>query len=796
MQTATWAMVSSSNAVRTVLRTMSVTMFILGSTLVKAEQPVDFARQVLPILSTYCFTCHGPDEKHRAADLRLDLEDAAKQSAIVVGDPGGSELIARITSDDVEQRMPPQKTGKQPTAEEVEILRRWITQGAPWATHWAFVPPRRSELPKVDSHWPLNEIDYFILSRLQSESLQPSPPATRAAWLRRVSFDLTGLPPTLADVAAFEQDASANAYERVIDRLLESPHYGERLAIEWLDLSRFADTNGYQNDFNRSMWPWRDWVIAAYNQNMPGDQFILEQLAGDLLPNPTQSQLIATGFNRNNRTVTEGGSIDEEWRVENVVDRVETTATAFLGLTMGCARCHDHKYDPISRRDFYQFFAFFNNVDERGVYEETRGNVAPLLSLPTPEQQQQLAEWDQKIAERQAAVEKSSDDTREMLTKELQAARDERGKIEGSVQTTMIMRDRAEYRPTYLLQRGQYDLPDTSLTLWPEVPQFMGQLSDDVKRDRLALAKWMVDPAHPLVARVMVNRIWQRMFGVGLVATPDNFGVQGDSPSHPELLDWLAIRLIESGWNLKAMHKFIALSATYRQASEVTPELLARDPKNRLLARGPRHRLAAELVRDNALAVSGLLTKTIGGPSVKPYQPDGLWDDLAGGANGGPYEVAMDENLYRRSLYTFRKRTVSHPTLATFDAPSWEICQAKRAQTNTPLQALALLNDLTYVEASRHLGLRMLQEGGNEVSQQIRYGFRLVTLREPTDVELQQLLAGYSKYLTYFQSDTESTSQYLSQGASQLPDEQKTPALAALATVGTVLLNLDEAITK
>ncbi len=795
MQMTTWVADPVRIACRAVTRMLGIGLFI-GGNVVTANEPVDFARQVLPILSTHCFTCHGPDEKHREADLRLDLEEAAKQSAIRAGDPDGSELIRRITTDDVELRMPPQKTGKQLTAAEVEILRRWISGGASWATHWAFVPPRPRDLPKVESDWPRNDIDLFILSRLQSESLPHSPPAARAAWLRRISFDLTGLPPTPADVAAFEQDQTANAYERVIDRLLDSPHYGERLAIEWLDIARFADTNGFQNDFNRSMWPWRDWVISAFNQNMPGDQFILEQLAGDLLPNPTESQLIATGFNRNNRTVTEGGSIDEEWRVENVVDRVETTGTAFLGLTIGCARCHDHKYDPISRRDFYQFFAFFNNVDEQGVYTETRGNVAPLLSLPTPEQRQQLADSDRQIGELQAALDAAPEDQKEMLAKQLQAAKDERAKVEGSIQTTMIMRDRAEYRPTYLLQRGQYDLPDTSVTLWPEVPQFLGRLQDGEKRDRLALAKWLVDPSHPLVARVMVNRIWQRMFGVGLVATPDNFGLQGDAPSHPELLDWLALRLIESGWNLKAMHKLIAMSATYQQASEATPELIERDPKNRLLARGPRYRLPAELVRDNALAVSGLLTDKIGGPSVKPYQPAGLWDELAGGANGGPYEVAQDQNLYRRSLYTFRKRTVSHPTLATFDAPSWEICQAKRSQTNTPLQALALLNDVTYVEAARHLGLRMLNEGGNELPQQLRYGFQLVTLRQPTDVELEKLVAGYEKYFKYFEGSQENTDQYLSQGVSQLSADKKTPQLAALATVGAVLLNLDETITK
>lgn len=757
---------------------------------------VDFSTQILPILSENCFACHGPDAEHRAADLRLDDEAAAKEFAIVAGQPDESEVVARMLTDDEDLRMPPPKSGKQLSDEQIALVRAWIEQGAPWAQHWAFDAPQRPAVPDVaGSDWPQNEIDHFTLVKMRDAQLSPSESANRAAWLRRVSFDLTGLPPTPDEVRAFEADASAEAYERVVDRLLESPHYGERLAVEWLDLARFADTNGYQNDFNRSMWPWRDWVIRAFNQNMPFDQFIIEQLAGDLLPNPSTEQLIATGFNRNHRMVTEGGSIDEEWRVENVVDRVETTATAFLGLTMGCARCHDHKYDPISRNDFYQFFAFFNNVDEQGVYTETRGNVPPLISVPTEQERQKLAEFDGQITELegQTASEEQAD---ESLAKQLEELRKQRAEFEKSMQTTMIMRDRAEYRPTYLLKRGQYDAPDTSETLWPEVPEFLGRLPEDAPRNRLALAQWLVDPSNPLVARVTVNRIWQRMFGKGLVTSPDNFGVQGDAPTHPKLLDWLAIELIESGWNLKQMHRQIALSATYQQASEGSAEAMARDPDNRWLARGPRHRLPAELIRDNALAVSGLLVPKIGGPSVKPYQPDGLWDELAGGANGGPYVVAEGDDLYRRSLYTFRKRTVSHPTLGTFDAPSWEICQAKRAKTNTPLQALALLNDLTYVEAARHLALRMMSEAKPELEDRIEYGFTLATLRAPESQELETLRAGYDKYLAFFEEHPEAAQQYLSQGKSQVAPEQRTPELAALSTVAAVILNLDETITK
>ncbi len=1023
------------------------------------DSRVDFATQILPVLSTHCFACHGPDAEHREADLRLDIEADAKESVVVPGNWLHSPLVERITSDDADLRMPPLETGKNLTDAEISLLKQWISEGADWGDHWAFVSPRRPIVPTgLDSSWPQCDIDRFVLSSLQKKGLAPSEPAARSAWLRRVSFDLIGLPPTPEEVAEFVANQSSDAFEKEVDRLLKSPHYGERMAIEWLDLARFADTNGYQNDFHRSMWPWRDWVIRAFNNNMPADQFLIEQLAGDLLTNPTSDQLIATGFNRNHRMVTEGGSIDEEWRIENVVDRVETTASAFMGLTMGCARCHDHKYDPISRRDFYQFFAFFNNVDEQGVYNETRGNVPPLISVPTLAEQEELAELDRRIAqlEQQASsvaidipryfgiTESSGDessqagprtelhllaggeilqghleceatnmlasdsvryvgnnatwssgptteglvflgepdshvdvgqgfvveadqkfgwtlwsrveapgaliskmdddhgyrgydtivlddfrlkvhlidswpsnalavttkmpiprnawfhlavtydgsrtangiqlwidgqpvalnieqnsltgslktdqslrigrrsqslflkgsiadlrfcteilntetvnklrmqDLRQLVPdlqvdaadlpptlrdyirsqqshssqQQIEQLRTKRTTAAKSVQTTMVMRDRTERRPTYALRRGQYDQPETSEELLPQIPASLGELSNDLPRNRLGLAQWLVQPTNPLVARVMVNRIWQRMFGQGLVSTPDNFGVQGDPPSHLQLLDWLAIHFVESGWDVKQLHREIALSATYRQSAVVSPEVQARDPENRWLSRGPRYRLPAELVRDNALSVSGLLSHKIGGPSVMPYQPDGLWDELAGGASGGPYQVAEGADLYRRSLYTFRKRTVSHPTLATFDAPSWEICQAKRGTTNTPLQALALLNDVTYIEAAIHLGVRMQTEVSQSNRASIQHGFLLATLREPNENELATLEAGYSKYFDFYQQQPEAARQFLSHGKAQVSDEMKTPKLAALAAVAAVLLNLDETITK
>ena len=791
------------------------------------EQPVDFARDILPILASNCFACHGPDAEQRAADLRLDTEEAATEHAIVRGDAAASELIDRIESTDDDLRMPPPEMERQLTAEQVALLRRWIDQGAAWARHWAFVPPVMPVVPDSEgTAWPRSAIDHFVWARLNTEGLEPSEPASRGEWLRRISFDLTGLPPTPAELAAFAADVSSDAFEKQVDRLLASPHYGERMAADWLDIARFADTNGYQNDFNRSMWPWRDWVINAFNANMSADQFLLEQLAGDLLPEPTQEQLIATGFNRNHRMVTEGGSIDEEWRVENVVDRVETTSTAFLGLTMGCARCHDHKYDPVSRRDFYQFFAFFNNVDEQGVYNERRGNVPPMISLPTPEQTEQLAVLDRSLAEvsarlaaatsaaeAKAAEAEARDENAEAseavleaddapqaqlaeLKAEAEALTTQRNELNAAIQTTMIMKDRGEVRPTYLLHRGQYDQPEESETLSPQIPVSLGELGEAVPKNRLGLARWLVDPANPLTARVMVNRIWRQFFGTGLVATLDNFGVQGDPPSHPELLDWLAVRFVESGWDVKALQREIALSATYRQTGAVVPALRDRDPDNRLLARGPRRRLSAEMIRDNALAVSGLLAGRIGGPSVKPYQPDGLWDELAGGASGGPYVLSEGDDLYRRSLYTFRKRTVSHPTLATFDAPSWEICQAKRGTTNTPLQSLALLNDTTYAEAAAHLAERMQDEAGSDLREQLRLGFELATSRQPAEAEQAALARSYQQYEAYYGEHPDDVTALLAHGGSPIPEDRRTPKLAALTAVATVLLNLDETVSR
>jgi hypothetical protein len=750
---------------------------------------VQFSRDVLPILAQNCFTCHGPDAKTRKADLRLDQKASALRTAepvIVPGKSGASELVERITSHDAELVMPPPKSGRKLSTGQIEVLTRWIDQGAIWGQHWAFEPIAKPAAPAVKlPSWARNPLDAFILSRLKHEGLKPSPEAGRATLLRRVTLDLTGLPPTPEEVEAFVADSRPDAYEHLVQRLLASPAYGERMAMDWLDGARYADTNGYQNDFARTMWPWRDWVIAAFNNNQPFDQFVIEQLAGDLLPNATIAQRIATGFNRNNRTVTEAGSIDEEWRVENAVDRVETTATVFLGLTMGCGRCHDHKYDPITQSEFYQFFGFFNSVNEQGVYTETRGNVPPLVTLPKPEDNRRLDDFEIAIAA--GKVQKAKD-----LVDKLTKQKDEYQK---GILSVMVMADTAQPRPTYVLKRGRYDVPDTGRKVDPGVPACLVALPSEAPRNRLGLARWLAAAENPLTARVAVNRIWQHHFGVGLVKTAENFGIQGEPPSHPELLDWLASALIRSRWDLKALHRLIVTSATYRQSSHVTPDLVARDPENRLLARGPRYRLSAEVVRDNALSIAGLLVERIGGPSVKPYQPPGLWEELAGGAGEGPYIQEKGPALYRRSLYVYRKRTVPHPGLATFDAPSREICQVKRSRTNTPLQALELLNDVTYIEAARHLAQLAMAQGGSTPDDRITFAFRRAVGRGPFLSELAVLRKGLERHLAAFQSDRTPASQLIHHGESEV-DERVTPSeLAAYTAIAGVILNLDETIT-
>jgi hypothetical protein len=1043
---------------------------------------VEFNRDIRPILSDRCYTCHGPDQSKRQSKLRLDTEAGAKSDlgghfAIVPGNAANSELIRRVSSNDLARRMPPAYSGAAKlTDREIDLLTRWIAQGAAWQKHWSFIPPVRPALPQIrNEKWAKNAIDHFVMARLERESLEPLAEADARTLIRRVSFDLTGLPPTPAEVDAFLQDHSPKAYEKIVDRLLSSPHYGERMAAKWLDAARYADTNGYQTDAERSMWRWRDWVIDAFNHNLPYDRFTVEQLAGDLLPGATRDQIVATGFNRNHRQNGEGGIIPEEYAVEYVVDRVETTSTVWMGVTLGCARCHNHKFDPFTQREFYQMFAYFNQVPERGNAFKY-GNSPPVITAPLPAQETQLKAVEQKLAAaeqqasalehqvgpaqnawertvqastridwapsrsvavhlplagnlngeitpdpprsekylylmengpvlapvaftRQAAwkadgqygtgpmgavgefdgkryvdvgnvgnfgfydsftisawinpaagsgtivshandeaegkgfglslkdghlsaslvqrwlddgVRLESEETvplnrwshvsltydgsrlasgvrlyldgRQLRTKigldymnqpfdakqplriggglgvenrfrgqmaevrvyrhalspdevavlavpepvsslvQVPAARrtapqsaklrscfldqyapetirtafrnvldlrEQRDRLVDSFPTVMVMQDRAVPRETHVLVRGAYDQPAEKVE--PGVPSVLTSGSPGLPTNRLGLARWLVAPSNPLTARVAVNRLWQMNFGVGLVKTVEDFGSQGEWPSNPELLDWLATEFVSNGWNVKALQKTIVMSATYRQSSRITPELMQKDPENRLLARGPRVRLPAEMVRDNALSVSGLLVDKIGGPSVKPYQPAGLWKELSGGDD---YKQDHGSALYRRSLYTFWKRTAPPPMMMSFDAAGREACVVRELRTNTPMQSLNLMNDVTFLEAARKMAERMMREGGSKPADRIGYGFELATAHRPSEKELEILLSSFAYYRDGFQSDAVSASRYLAQGEAPRDMKLDVQELAAYAAVASVILNLDATLTK
>jgi len=820
---------------------------------------VNFTRDIRPILSDACYECHGPSAKDRKAELRLDIRaDALAERdgnpAIVVGDPVASALVQRISSTDVEERMPPADAARQLTEEEIRKIRAWIEQGADWQNLWSLTPVEQTPLPAViKTDWPRNGLDYFVLQRLEGSGLQPSSEADRETLIRRLTLDLTGLPPTLEEIDAFLGDTNPDAYEKLVERLLASPHYGERMSLEWLDAARFADTHGYHVDSQREMWRWRDWVINAFNSNMPFDRFTVEQLAGDLLPEPTESTRIASGFNRNHGINFEGGAFAEEFRVEYVVDRVHTTATVFMGLTMKCARCHDHKFDPISQRDYYRFFALFNSVPERGI-DGHKGNAVPLMRFPSVDQKARLEELNEVFAQQEKALNDHSEAARESASAWATARRKEllsdkpsekelavdtilrtaeedrtkeqadklhdfflknidktypdladarkkaerkRDRFETSISSAMVMRDSSEMRPTYLLERGLFDQHGEEVSAG--LPDALPDLPADAPKNRLGLARWLVAADHPLTARVTVNRFWQSIFGTGIVKTAENFGSQGDLPSHPQLLDWLAAQFVQSGWNVKDFHRLLVTSATYRQSSRVAPELLQRDPENRLLARGPRFRLPAEAIRDSALATSGLLVGTIGGPSVRPYQPEGLWEEVSFGIKtygAQEYEQDHGEALYRRSMYTFWKRSCPPPSLATFDAPDREICTVRRERTNTPLQALVLLNDPIYVEAARSLAQRVMREGGDSNSERAAYAFRMATGRRPTAAESAVLLEELQERLIEFKQDREAATRLLAIGDSKADPSLEVGELAAWTMVARLVLNLDETITK
>ena len=1021
------------------------TILALSAGETEAKRKVDFNRDIRPILSNNCYACHGPDSGKRKAGLRLDLKEGAlgklksDNFAIVPSHPEKSSLVARITAKEEDDRMPPLKTGKHLTPTQIDLLRRWVAQGAEWKAHWSLIKPETPSLPVVkNKRWSNNPIDQFILARLEKEKLKPSPEADKATLIRRITFDLTGLPPTPGEVDVFLADRKPGAYERLVDRLLESPRYGEHEARYWLDAARYGDTHGLHLDNERSMWPYRDWVVSAFNRNQPFDQFTIEQLAGDLLPDATQEQKVASGFNRCNVSTSEGGAIDDEFYVRYAVDRTETAATVWMGLTVGCAVCHDHKFDPISQKEFYQLYAFFNNVNEKAM----DGNAllpAPTMKLPTPDQQAKLAQlnealvlaekrireeatkikyteperapsastnqpgdfvwveddfpkgskaeasgeagalkwiengkvhsgkraitrtdkglaqdfftqatqpllvgkddklfayvyldptdppkaimlqfhtsewlhranwgdedaipfgdkgtskrlllgalptigewvrleidagklelkpgakidgiaftqfggtvyWDkagivtatsqedfsgasqlaweeqEKAREKKdlpkevadalkAAADKRTEAqkdvlrehylvnvytptraTFEPLVKALKEIRKQRDELDNSLPATMVSQEMEKPRGAFILKRGQYD--QRGEPVQPGVPAALPPLSPGATTNRLDLARWLASPEHPLTARVTVNRFWQQFFGMGLVKTAGDFGAQGEWPSHPELLDWLATEFIRSGWDVKHTLRLIVTSATYSQSSVVTAELLRRDPQNRLLARGPRFRLDAEEIRDNALYVSGLLNEKMGGRGVRPYQPSGIWEAVGYTAsNTAKFSQDHGEALYRRSLYTFWKRTAPPPYLTTFDAPSREKYCTRRERTDTPLQALVTMNDPAYVEAARHLSARMIQHNP-DADNRLDFGFRLVTARTPSSGEKAVLKEALNKSLAKFAKDEAAAKKLISIGESPMDEKLNPSELAAYTMVASLLLNLDETLNK
>ncbi|HET6882243.1 MAG TPA: PSD1 and planctomycete cytochrome C domain-containing protein [Pirellulales bacterium] len=809
------------------------------------EQPVHFGRQILPILSDHCFQCHGPDARQRQADLRLDDEAKAKQSrdaaAIVPGNSQASEVYRRMVAVDLDERMPPPDANRPLTPEQVALVKRWIDEGAAWSGHWAFEKLTRPALPRPETFTEQvdSPIDAFLFARLAREGLTPSQAAPRETLIRRLSLDLIGLPPTLAETEAFVSDGSPDAYQRLVDRLLASPAFGERMAWDWLDAARYADSNGYQGDGERTMYPWRDWVVQAFNHNLPYDQFTIWQLAGDLLPDATEEQRLATGFCRNHMINGEGGRIPEENRVDYVMDMTETMGTVWLGLTFNCCRCHDHKFDPVAQRDYYSLFAFFNQtpVDGGGGNPQT----PPVIELPTEEQQSrrpqltaaidaaandldafeltffprgegQAADLSEKAAALPDAIKAAlklparqrnrgqleqlekqwEKDSPEYLShiQRLRGAIDARDALNRSIARVMVMADQPQPRPTFILEKGLYDKPRDEVTA--AVPARLPPMPSGAPANRLGLAQWLVSPDNPLTARVAVNRLWQQFFGIGLVKTPEDFGVQGERPLHPELLDWLAAEFVDSRWDVKRLCRLIVTSAGYRQSSAVGAALAERDPQNRLLARGPRFRMPSWMIRDQALAAAGLLVSRIGGVPVNPYQPGDLWADIT--FDRKHFQQDHGEALYRRSLYTFWRRIVAPSVF--FDSASRQICTVKHLRTNSPLHALTTLNDVTYVEAARALAQRVLLANPTDAKERITAIVRLVLARRPTAEEAALLAASIERLKHEFAADPAAAAKFLAVGES-LRDPSLDPIEhAAYTALASAVLNLDEALNK
>jgi len=759
---------------------------------------IDFNRDIRPILSDKCFQCHGPDAETRETELRLDMEDSAKAdlggyAAVVNGDPAASELIVRITSSDESERMPPIESGKRLSANQIELLRQWIAEGAVWSPAWSYVPPRRWELPTViDQQWGRNWIDRFILSRLETEELSPTEQTDAVTLIRRLSFDLTGLPPRPELVARYVADRSEAAYSSIVDELLASPHFGERMAMYWLDLVRFADTVGYHGDQTHNIWPYRDYVVHAFNENMPFDQFTREQLAGDLMPEPNVDQQIATGYNRLLQTSHEGGVQLKEYRAIYMADRVRNVSQVWMGATVGCAQCHDHKYDPYTTGDFYSLGSFFADVeDEHHLRERDSLDELPTSRLPELEvlsiyQREQLGGVERQLA----SAEQSGDDA---AVSQLTKLRDE---LAGNKSRTMVA-ESAEPRVVRILPRGNW-LDESGPAVQPAVPEFLGELvTGGAQATRLDLADWLTNPeygAGGLTARVMANRFWYLLFGEGLARVLDDFGVQGEPPSHPELLDNLAVEFVESGWEVKHVMKLIVTSSTYRQSSRTVPERRTLDPLNRLVGRQARFRLPAEMVRDTVLSISGLLDESIGGPSVKPYQPAGYYQHLNFPERS--YEPDQGSALWRRSVYVHWQRQFLHPMLKAFDAPSREECTAKRQRSNTPLAALTLLNDPIFVEAARCFAVRILQAELADDDQRLDFAYQQAVSRLPDDDERALLTALLRQSCDYYDQVEGPAEALLRVGEAEIPSGLAAADLAAWTTVARAILNLAETSTR
>lgn len=733
---------------------------------------VSYNFDIRPILSDKCFTCHGPDANKRKAGLRMDdpasayaaLKENPTAHALVPFKPELSEVFLRVSATDTSILMPPPSSQLKLSPHEINLIGKWIKQGARYEKHWAFVPPQKPALLKVKkTAWPRNDIDYFILAKQEQNGLSPNEEADKERLLKRVCLDLTGLPPTVEMMDQFLADNSATAYEKMVDQLLQLPSYGEKMSLHWLDLARYADSHGYQDDGYRTQWPWRDWVIHAFNKNLHYNDFVTWQLAGDLLPNASKEQLLATGFNRNHKITEEGGVIPEEYRTMYVFDRNDLFGKGLIGVTLECARCHDHKYDPFSQKEYYQTFAFFNSVKEVGIESVIGGPETyakkPLMTI-------------------------TNDDVQSVLT--FINKRDTGNLI------VSVMGDLDTARKTFMLNRGNYDAPGEEVS--PGTPAAILPFRDNLPKNRLGLAQWLFDRNNPLTARVYVNILWQEFFGRGIVKTAGDFGMQGELPSNPALLDWLAVDFMEHEWDIKRLVKLMVTSATYRQSAVVTKEKLDVDPDNILLARGPRYRLAAEFIRDLVLSTSGLLNTSIGGPSVKPYQPDGLWEGATSGR--GLLSVYMQDHgpaLYRRGMYTLIKRTVPPASMAIFDASNRDMCEVGRLRTSTPLQALVMMNDPTVLEASRVLAAKLLEQT-SDTKTKITEAFRLIVCRKPLEKELEVLTNYYNKEVSTLTAAT--AEKALAVGEYPLPPKTDRIQLAAMMRVISTIYNLEETITK